>query len=59
MFSGTTYALWVTDPIIERRYLARPDGDFELGECFLTISLGEPFKEHCHKLVAAILEKPR
>lgn len=57
-FNGSDYALWVTDPNIERCYLAQDDGYYDLSECFLTISLGEPFNEHCHKLVAAVMEKP-
>ena len=56
-FSGIEYALWVTDPDIERHYLAREDGYYNLSECYLTISLGEPFNEYCYKLVAAIIEK--
>ena len=42
----------------ERHYLAQPDGEHRLGECFLTVSLGEPYKDACHKLVAAIIEPP-
>ncbi len=57
-FAGEQYALWVTDPHIERRYLAKDDGEYELEECYLTISLGEPFKGYCYKLIAAVLEKP-
>ena len=56
-FSGNNYALWVTDPDIERHYLAHEDGYHDLAECYLTISLGEPFNEHCHKLVAAVMER--
>jgi hypothetical protein len=52
---GDAYAFWVTDPGYERAYLARPDGDYDLGESFLTISLGEPFNDCCYKLVAAII----
>ena len=33
----------VTDPRIERAYLAKADGDYPFGECYLTVSLGEPF----------------
>lgn len=55
---GDDYRLWVTDPVYEREYLAQPNGQHQLGECFLTISLGEPFKGHCNKLVAAIIEPP-
>ena len=60
-FSGNDYdyALWVTDPDIERYYLARGDGFYDLAKCYLTISLGEPFKEHCYKLVAAAIKRPR
>lgn len=53
---GTDYRLWVTDPIYERRYLAMPDGFYTLGECFLTISLGEPHNDACYKLIAAVIE---
>ena len=56
-FAGNEYALWVTDPHIERKYLAKEDGDFQFGDCYLTISLGEPYDDYCYKLVAAVLEK--
>jgi hypothetical protein len=44
-FGGIDYALWVTDPLIERAYLARRDGIYRLGASYLTISLGEPSME--------------
>lgn len=56
---GTEYRLWVTDPGHEREYLLKPDGDYELGESFLTVSLGEPHDGSCYKLVAAIMERAR
>ena len=52
---GSRYALWVTDPLIEREYLAKPNGSYERGQCFLTVSLGERDKGYCYKLVAAII----
>jgi len=55
-FDRHDYALWVTDPIIELAYLSRSDGDYRLGESYLTISLGEPFMNRCYKLVAAVIE---
>ncbi len=58
-FAYHQYALWVTDPDIERAYLKRKDGNFNLGECFLTISLGEPYDSYCYKLIAGVMEKPR
>lgn len=57
-FRGNDYWLWVTDPSVERAYLAKADGRYELGERYLTISLGEPFQDHCYKLIAAIIPPP-
>ena len=57
-FNNINYAIWVTDPDIERRYLKKEDGNYYMAESYLTISLGEPFKGNCYKLVAAILERP-
>jgi hypothetical protein len=54
---GVGYWLWVTDPRYERAYLAKPDGNYEIGESFLTVSLGEPHNEACYKLIAAIIER--
>lgn len=52
---GQDYRLTVTDPVIERKYLALANGTYELGECLVTVSLGEPFNDYCYKLIAAIL----
>ena len=54
--AGKDYALWVTDPGYERRYLAKLDGAYEIGECYLTVSLGEAYGGACYKLIAAIIE---
>ena len=53
--AGQEYALWVTDPGFERTYLAQPNGAYDIGECYLTISLGEPYQDACYKLIAAII----
>jgi len=55
-YAAREYRLWVTDPVYEGTYLERPDGEYPLGECFLTVSLGEPFEGYCYKLVAAIIQ---
>lgn len=57
-FDGVSYALWTTDPLIERRYLALDDGHYDLPDSYLTVSLGEPFGDYCYKLVAAVMVKP-
>lgn len=56
LHGGDDYRLWVTDPLYELQYLASPNGEHQLGECFLTVSLGEPYNGYCSKLVAAIIE---
>lgn len=56
--AGERYRLRVTDPVYERRYLAEPDGLYDLGECYLTVSLGEAWEGAAYKLVAAIIERP-
>lgn len=53
---GDEYRLWVTDPLLERKYLAQPDGVHELTRSWLTVSVGEPYGESCYKLAAAIIE---
>lgn len=55
-YAGTDYRIRVTDPVYERAFLAQPDGEYDLGECYLTVSLGEPWEGYCYKLVAAIVE---
>lgn len=52
---GTGYWLWVTDPIVERQYLAKSDGDYPVGETYLTISIGEPYQDYCYKLIATVI----
>ena len=53
---GAEYRLWVTDPDYERRYLQKPDDEYPIGDAFLTVSLGEPYRDHSYKLIAAIIE---
>jgi hypothetical protein len=53
-YRDTQYGIWVTDPIIEVQYLAKPDGSYRLGARYLTLSLGEPYNDQVYKLVAAV-----
>ena len=52
-----SYAVWVTDPVIEREYLAKDDGSYAEGACHITVSLGERDKGFCYKLVAAVIRQ--
>jgi len=54
--NGVDYWLRVTDPVYERQYLQKPNGQYPMGECFLTVSLGEPFHGYAYKLIAAIIK---
>ena len=53
--SGTEYRLSVTDPEIEREYLAQRDGYYSIDDCYLTVSLGKPFQGNIYKLIAAVI----
>lgn len=55
-YRGEDYWVWVTDPRYEREYLQRPNGNYHIGECFLTISLGDEYHGHAYKFIAAIIE---
>ena len=59
-FNNQEYGLKVTDPDFEEKYLKMDDGDYEIGECYVTISLAGPMKGNRRhfKLVAAIIEPP-
>ena len=56
--NDVSYSIWVTDPSYERKYLKMSDGDYTLGECYLTISInGEPYQGQYYKFVAAIIAR--
>lgn len=54
-YEGDEYHLWVTDPEWERAYLKKSDGKYKVGNCFLTVSLGEPYGGYYYKFIAAII----
>jgi hypothetical protein len=57
VYLGTEYWVWITDPIIERRFLAQADGTYSLGECYVTMSLSEPHDGYSYKMIAAVIER--
>jgi hypothetical protein len=52
---GEAYDFTVTDPNIEKPFLAGTNGDYDVGEQYLTISLAEPHKGFGYKLIAAAI----
>ena len=53
--NGHRYRLSITDPLLERAYFKGPDGEFEIGEAALSISLGEPYQGFTYKLIAGMI----
>ena len=51
------YHLWVTDPVYERAYLAKDNGRYTIGETYLTVSFGDPYRGSHYKLIAAVIER--
>lgn len=49
------YRARVTDPTVERDYLARQDGWCDIGDAYLAVSLSEPFEGYVYKLVAGVI----
>ena len=56
-YAGTEYALRVTDPAYEERYLRRSDDSYTVGKRLVTVSLGGMFHGFGYKLIAAIIER--
>ena len=55
--NGTDYRMWVTDPDQEQKYFAGPNGSYQLGKCYLTVSLSlAAIYGYHYKLIAAIIE---
>ncbi len=60
------YNLVITDPIWKAKICSMPIGVYNSSDVgfkkedniFITVSLGEPYKEYCYKLVAAIFTLP-
>jgi len=52
---GVSYYLSITDPVVERHYLAGQNGTYSVGRALLCISLGEPYQGYAYKLIAAVM----
>jgi hypothetical protein len=55
--SGSFYSLVVTDPVAERLYLAREDGEDQVRDALLCTSLGEVYQGFAYKLVATLITR--
>ena len=59
IYRDSTYRMDVTDPTIERNYLGQADGQYEIVNPVLCISLGDPYQGYFYKLVAGVLYAER
>ena len=55
-YNNSYYNLSITDPECKKECRKKPDGEYQAGEKFLTISLGEPFNGYCYKLIASVIQ---
>ena len=57
-YRGTSYIMVVTDPVAERVFLGKTDGQYALDDAYICISLGEAHTDnYCYKLVASVIIK--
>lgn len=57
-YRGIDYRLTLTDPLAEAAFLGGGGATQLVGECYVTISLGEAYEGKCYKLLAAIIPRP-
>lgn len=58
-YRNNRYRIDVTDPVIEKNYLSKGDGKYEIMQPLLCISLGDPYEGYYYKLIAAVLWEER
>jgi hypothetical protein len=54
-YQNTKYILSVTDPVTEQKYLSKTEGEYDVGEKYLCVSLGLEYEGYLYLFVAAIL----
>lgn len=58
LYNEMHYSLVVTDPVVERAFLPKPNGSYALEKVFLCVSLTENWEGWCYKVVAGIIGRP-
>ena len=52
------YNFSITDPKVESYFFKKQDGKYQMNNLYLCISISEPFKDYCYKLVASMVTNP-
>jgi hypothetical protein len=56
LYLGKRYNVVVTDPVVEKAFLAKPDGSYPLDSAFVCVSLSEVYNDgYGYKLLATII----
>lgn len=55
--SGKSYGLTVTDPLIEKQFQSKSEGEYPWEDAIICVSLGEVFSGYAYKLVASVIRK--
>jgi hypothetical protein len=58
-FKSAQYGIKVTDPFIEREYLGRKDGHYQIETAYLCVSLAKVWNNFAYKLAASIITPDR
>lgn len=57
LYHGREYDFTITDPTVESLYRAGEDGQYLIGDRFITVSLAEPYNGYAYKLIAAVFDE--
>lgn len=58
-YQGRNYLLSITDPEIEETFLLRGNGEYEVRDAILCISLTELWNRYAYRLIASVITKDR
>jgi hypothetical protein len=54
-YQNNDYILPVTDPVFEKKYMAEPEGEYDIGKKYMCVSLGLEYEGYVYLFVATIL----
>jgi hypothetical protein len=57
--AGFSYGIAVTDPPVERQYINAGDGEYQVTDALLCVSLAQPWNGYAYKVVATVITPDR